>query len=214
HPNLALSILATAIVAVAFQPVRERVQKLANRLVYGKRATPYEVLAGLVRRVAGTYAAEDVLPRMARALGEGAGGATAAVWIVVGQELRREASWPVDNARAPEHLPLADGELPAIDGVSLALPVRDRGELLGALSLTKRPGGALTATEEKLARDLASQAGLVLRNVGLTEELIVRLDDIERSRARIISAEEQERQRIERRIDQGTRRDLEGTAED
>src|SRR6202043_3838433 len=34
-PNLALSILATAIVAVAFQPVRERVQRLANRLVYG-----------------------------------------------------------------------------------------------------------------------------------------------------------------------------------
>src|SRR5207248_9734182 len=52
-PNLALSILATAIVAVAFQPVRERVQKLANRLVYGKRATPYDVLAGFVRRVAG-----------------------------------------------------------------------------------------------------------------------------------------------------------------
>src|SRR6266571_2519585 len=44
-PNLGLSILATAVVAVAFQPVRERIQRFANRLVYGKRATPYEVLS-------------------------------------------------------------------------------------------------------------------------------------------------------------------------
>jgi signal transduction histidine kinase len=212
HPNLALSILATAIVAVAFQPVRERVQRLANRLVYGKRATPYEVLAGFVRRVAGTYAAEDVLPRMARALGEGAGAATASVWLAVGHELRREASWPVEDGGASDRLGLTNGDLPSIEGVSLALPVRDGAQLLGALSLTKRPGEALTGTEEKLARDLASQAGLVLRNVGLTEELVARLEDIETSRARIVSAEERERQRIERRIAEGARRDLAGTA--
>jgi hypothetical protein len=47
RPSLGLSILATAVVAVAFQPVRERVQRLANRLVYGRRATPYEALAQL-----------------------------------------------------------------------------------------------------------------------------------------------------------------------
>ena len=72
-PNLGLSILATAIVAVGFQPVRERVQRVANRLVYGKRATPYEVLSEFSGRVAETYAADDVLPRMARVLQEGTG---------------------------------------------------------------------------------------------------------------------------------------------
>ena len=72
-PNLALSILATAIVAVGFQPVRERVQKVANRLVYGKRATPYEVLSEFSGRVAETYAADEVLPRMAQVLQEGTG---------------------------------------------------------------------------------------------------------------------------------------------
>ena len=72
-PNLALSILATAIVAIGFQPVRERVQKVANRLVYGKRATPYEVLSEFSGRVAETYAADEVLPRMARVLQEGTG---------------------------------------------------------------------------------------------------------------------------------------------
>src|SRR6266480_2643407 len=55
--NLGLSILATAVVAVGFQPVRDRVQHLANRLVYGKRATPYEVLSEFSERMSGTYAA-------------------------------------------------------------------------------------------------------------------------------------------------------------
>ena len=70
-PNLGLSILATAIVAVGFQPVRERVQRVANRLVYGKRATPYEVLSQFSERVAESYATDDVMPRMARVLAEG-----------------------------------------------------------------------------------------------------------------------------------------------
>jgi hypothetical protein len=51
-PNLGLSILATAVVAVGFQPVRELVQRVANRLVYGRRATPYEVLSQFSERVA------------------------------------------------------------------------------------------------------------------------------------------------------------------
>ncbi|MDQ6856464.1 MAG: hypothetical protein M3Z57_05265, partial [Candidatus Dormibacteraeota bacterium] len=65
-PNLGLSIVATALVAVGFQPVRERLQRVANRLVYGKRATPYEVLSQFSERVAESYAADDVMPRMAR----------------------------------------------------------------------------------------------------------------------------------------------------
>ena len=56
RPNLVLSIVATAVVAVGFQPVRERVTRVANRLVYGRRATPYEVLAAFSQRVAASYA--------------------------------------------------------------------------------------------------------------------------------------------------------------
>ncbi len=72
-PNLALSIVATAIVALGFQPLRERLQKIANRLVYGTRATPYEVLSEFSNQVAEAYAADEVLPRMARVLQEGTG---------------------------------------------------------------------------------------------------------------------------------------------
>src|SRR5207248_5938612 len=97
-PNLGLSILATAVVAVAFQPVRERVQRFANRVVYGKRATPYEVLSEFSSRMASTYAADDVLPRMARILAEGTGARQARVWLKVGPELRPGATWPAAAA--------------------------------------------------------------------------------------------------------------------
>jgi len=210
-PNLPLSILATAVVAVAFQPIRERVQRLANRLVYGKRATPYEVLAGFVQQVGGTYAAEDVLPRMARALTEGTGAAAGSVWLKVGAELRPEASWPSERIRDLASLTMRGEDLPDVPGVSLALPVVHRGALLGALTLTKLPGDPLTSTERSLAENLAGQAGLILRNVGLTEELRARLRDLEASRSRIVSAEEEERRRVERRVEEGARRDLEAT---
>src|SRR6202011_4525406 len=101
RPNIALSIVATAIVAVAFQPVRERVQKVANRLVYGKRATPYEVLSQFSERVADTYAADEALSRMARVLAEGTGAERAAVWLLGADGWRRAAAWPEDGEAAP-----------------------------------------------------------------------------------------------------------------
>ena len=97
-------------------------------------------------------------------------------------------------------------------GVSLALPVVHRGETLGALTVTKPPGEPLSATERRLTEDLAGQAGLVVRNVALTEDLLARLRDIEASRARIVSAEDEERSRIQRRIREGARRELEAVS--
>ncbi len=201
RPNLGLSILATAVVAIAFQPVRERVQRFANRLVYGKRATPYEVLSQFSSRMAGTWGTEELLPQMARILAEGTGAATAKVWLRVGRELRVTSVWPQADGAGSERLELAGDELPAIPNADLAVPVRDRGELLGALSVTKARGEPLTPTERKLLSDLASQAGLVLRNVRLIEELRA-------SRQRIVSAQDEERRRIERNIHDGAQQQL------
>ena len=72
-----------AIVALVFQPVRARARRFADRVVYGKRATPYEVVATFGDQLAGTYSADDVLPRMARVLGEGVGADRAEVRMVV-----------------------------------------------------------------------------------------------------------------------------------
>jgi signal transduction histidine kinase len=205
-PNLALSIVATAIVAVAFQPARERVQKIANRLVYGRRATPYEVLSQFSERVSESYAAEDVLPRMARVLAEGTGAADAGVWLRTAAVLQRAASWPVGAATA-EPAAIAGDALPELRA-DRAVEVRHQGELLGALTITKRQGESLTPIEEKLLDDLAHQAGLVLKNVGLTAELRQRLEDLRASRQRLVAAQDQERRRLERNLHDGAQQNL------
>jgi signal transduction histidine kinase len=211
RPNLGLSILATAVVAVAFQPVRERVQRLANRLVFGKRATPYEALSEFAGRMGATYATEDALPRMARVLAEGTGAARAAVWLKDGAELAAGACWPADGA------PLAragftGGEAPAITGTDRVALVYHEGEVLGALSVAKRPGETLTPIEDKLMSDLAAQAGLLLHNIGLTQQLQARLTELQASRLRIVAATDEQRRRIERDIHDGAQRQLHAIA--
>jgi signal transduction histidine kinase len=199
-PNLGLSILATAVIAVAFGPVKERVQHVANRLVYGKRATPYEVLSDFSARLAGTYGTEDLLPRMSRTLAEATGASSAEVWLKVGGELHREACWPAsDPPPAPVAMP--GGSLPVPDGASLAEPVVHSGELLGCLIVTKPGSERATPADQKVTSDLASQVGLVLRNVRLVE-------DLRASRQRIVAAQDLARRRLERNIHDGAQQDL------
>jgi len=212
RPNPGLSILATAVVAVAFQPLRERLQRIANRVVYGKRATPYEALSDFAGQVGGTYATDDVLPRMARILAEATGAARADVWLRSGPQLRAGASWPPDAPRpAPVALPDGgrglDGGDPAA-GAGRRTLVRHQGEVLGALSVSKRPGEQLTPAEDKLIGDLAAQVGLILRNVGLTEQLTERLAELRASRRRIVTAQDDQRRRIERDLHDGAQAQL------
>src|SRR5688500_17388251 len=129
-----LAIVATAIVAVAAQPVREKARRAANRLVYGKRATPYEVLSEFSESVAGTYAGEEIMPRMARLLAEGTGATAAKVWLRVDSEIRPTAVWPPDAGLGSARR-LVNHELPDFADVAAAVPVRHGGELLGALSV-------------------------------------------------------------------------------
>src|SRR5207245_6576712 len=135
-----------------FQAVRERLQKVANRLIYGKRATPYEVLAEFAERVAESYAADDVLPRMARVLAEGTGAERAAVWLRSGSELRPAAIHP-EGGNGLRALPVTGQIMPTLPEADRAVPVRHQGELLGALTVSKRRGEVLTPIEEKLLDD-------------------------------------------------------------
>ena len=101
-----LSLVATAIVAVAFQPMRLRVQGIARRIVYGDLATPYETLSTFAERLSQTFSIDDVLPSMARILAEGTGASRAEVWLRVGSELRRSASWPPTDGQRAAPVPL------------------------------------------------------------------------------------------------------------
>jgi len=207
RPSLALSIVATAVVAIAFQPVRAWVQRLANRLVYGRRATPYQVLADFAGRMAGAYAAEDLLPRMARILAEGTGATRADVWLKSGDTFHDGAAWPADALPLPPARATA-ADVPAYAAADRILPVRYQGEVLGALSVSKRPGESLTPTEDRLLADLAGQVGLVLKNAGLRELLLARLEEIRASRLRLVAAQDAERRRIERNIHDGAQQQL------
>ena len=210
-PNLGLSILATAIVAVGFQPARERLQRVANRLVYGNRATPYQVLSEFSSQVAGSYAADEVLPRMARVLQEGTGAEAAAVWLRGGGALHAAARWPADvnGDRDPQASVAFDGAaVLRLPGATRAVEVLHQGNVLGALSVEKRRGEALTPVEEKLLDDLAHQAGLVLKNVGLTADLRLRLEELHASRQRLVSAQDAERRRLERNLHDGAQQHL------
>ncbi len=212
NANLGLSIAATAIVAVAFQPVRERVQRLANRLVYGKRATPYEALAAFSDQLGAAVVSEGLPRQLATVLAEATGAVRTQVWLRAGDLLRLEAADPADDQTDPERpretVTLPPDGLPAFPGATMAFEVRHRGERLGALTLTKRAGEALTPTESKLAGQLAAQAGLALRNAGLTRQLTDRMAELRASRKRIVAAADNERRRLERNIHDGAQQQL------
>ena len=103
---------------------------------------------------------------------------------------------------------LAPDGTPQITGADRVTPVRHQGEVLGALSVAKRRGEPLTPAEGKLIGDLAAQAGLLLRNVGLTEQLTERLEELRASRLRIVTAQDDQRRRIERDIHDGAQQRL------
>ena len=197
-----LTLTAAGVIALAFNPVRERAKRLADRLVYGKRATPYEVLSEFSERMAGTYALDDILPRMARVLAEGTGGRSE-IWLRVGEALRPVAAWPNESEPGSfsTELTVVGERLPEFAAASKATPVIHQGELLGAITVSKSPSDPLRPAEDKLIADVASQAGLVLSNVRLIEELRA-------SRQRLVKAQDEERRRLERNIHDGAQQQL------
>src|SRR5206468_3827700 len=116
-------VLIGVTIGIAFWPLRGLAATLADRLVFGSRSSPYEVLTEFSGRVGDAYAAEDVLPRMAQVLGMGIGADAAGVWLVSSGELHPAAVWPA-------------GAEPPIDDL---VDVEHRGERLGALSVAMPP---------------------------------------------------------------------------
>ena len=199
----ALSIAATVLVAVLFQTVRVRARRLANRLVYGERATPYEVIAGFSERVADAVSTDRVLPQMAEAAGRGVGAVEATVRVRLPGGLERTERWSgpgVDPERVAEPWTVTVGY---------------QGEPVGDLIVTKPTNDPLTPAEQALLRDLAAQAGLALHNVRLTEELEIRLRELDEqaaalrvSRERLVTARDAQRRGLQRDIHEGPERQL------
>jgi signal transduction histidine kinase len=200
EPNLVLSLVATAIVAVAFEPLRQRLQRVANQLVYGHRLSPYEVLSEFSRRMAGVLSIDEVLPRLAAEAARGVGGQACRISVhVPGGEDRIVAS-PGEDAAGP------------FDRTELVL---HHGAPVGEISVRKSRGQVLSAAESELLADLAAQAGPTLANLRLTFELQARLsqlatqaEELRASRQRIVAAQDAERRRVERDIHDGAQQHL------
>jgi signal transduction histidine kinase len=197
--NPVLSAIAAAIVALAFQPARRWAQRLANRFVYGRRATPYEVLSQLSSRFANAYSLDDALPRLAHVSADAVGAERATVWLKTHGTLRPSASWPTDGAIAP--LPMHGDDLPSFGPRETGFAVRHQGDPLGAVSVVMPASEPLGAAQRKLLEDVAAQAGLVLRNVGL-------LEDLRASRMRIVTAQDERAKKLERDIHDGAQQQL------
>ena len=79
--------------------MRHRAQLVANRLVYGQRATPYQVLADFAEDMAGQLDADVALDRMASVLAGATGAVRVEVWVRVGAQLRPQVTWPHSSTR-------------------------------------------------------------------------------------------------------------------
>jgi signal transduction histidine kinase len=212
HP--ALTIAAAVVIALVFQPLRQRARLLANRLVYGHRATPYQVLSDFAADMAGQFDLGDALDRMVSLLAGASGASRVEAWIRVGGELRPAAVWPdgllpsaAMRLGGDAALPVLEPGEPGTSGTRV-VPVRHGEDLLGAISLSKPRDEALTSTEDALLQHLASQASLVMRNAQLTAELQASIDELRASRRRLVEAQDAERRKIERNLHDGAQQQL------
>ncbi len=177
--SFAISIFATGIVAVLFAPIRDRLQRAVNRLMYGERDEPYEVISRLGQRLEGTLEPEAILPAIVETVKEALKLPHAAIELAGkdGYTVAAEDGEPVEDA--------------------LRLPLIYHNEAVGRLVLGPRaPGEEFSPTDRKLLDDLARQAGVAAHAVRLTA-------DLQRSRERLVTTREEERRRLRRDLHDG-----------
>jgi len=177
--NLLISLLATGLIAFLFQPLRERLQRGVNRLVYGERDDPYVALSRLGRRLEATLAPESVLHTIVETVAQ----TLKLPYVAISLNQNGQFKIAAEFGRS---------KLEPID-----LPLIYQGEPVGELILAPRaPGEHFTSSEQQLLDDLARQAGVAAHAVRLTA-------DLQRSRERLVAAREEERRRLRRDLHDG-----------
>lgn len=186
------SLLATAVVALAFQPLRRHLVRVADRLAFGVAAAPYEALADFSRRLGESPDPSALLPAVARAAAHAVNASQAIVVLRLEAGTDLTAVWPAEGADGPTTS-------------AWEIPVLDRGERLGSITVSMPSGHPLRPREQRLLADLADQARLAFRNDRLTAELSGQVEllgrrasELSESRRRLISAGDAERSRLER----------------
>ncbi len=179
--NLFVSLLATGLAAILVQPMRDGLQRLVNRLMYGERDDPYAVLSSLSRRLEGSLSPEATLPAVVETV------AQALKLPYVAIALKREGDFETAASYG-----LAGDEL-------VQLPLIYQGEIIGQLRLsTRSPNESFTPGEQRLLRDIARHIGVTAHTVLLTQELRQLAEDLQRSREALVKGREEERRRLRR----------------
>lgn len=201
-PDLLLSVLATAAIALAFDRVQSSLERVATGLVYGDKSPPLDVWKRFSSTVTGSYPTQELPSRMAQVLAEGTGARSTEVWLLVQGRSVLAATWP----------PGSPGAVDGTPGVR-SRDVRYGGEELGRLVV--QADAPLTDVEQRLFAGLADQAGLVLRSARLQAELEARITELARraaelqlSRQRLVDLQDERRRLLERDIHDGAQQHL------
>lgn len=177
--NLFIALVATGLVAVLFQPLRQRLQRWANRVVYGDRDEPFEALARLGRRLEGTFSPEMVYPTIVETVAQTLKLPYAAIAVKRGEEFEI-AEVHGSNGQEP-----------------VVYPMTHQGEVIGQLLVGRRtPGEDFSPADERILRNFAWQAGTAVHAVQLTA-------DLQLSRQQLVTTREEERLRLRRDLHDG-----------
>lgn len=184
--SLPVSLLGTGIVAFSFQPLRERLQRGVNRLMYGERDDPYAVLGRLSERLEAVATSRSVLPAIVETVSDALKLPYAAIALKDGETFTVAA----EIARSPATVRPADSDL-------VVLPLMYHLETVGQLFLAPRaPGEQFSQADRRLLETIARQAGVAAYNVRLTQ-------DLQRSREMLVTTREEERRRLRRDLHDG-----------
>ena len=188
-----LAVVITIAAALAFQPLRRRLESAVSRRLFGDRVQQYQLLANLGTTMEQTAELDELLPRLARAVRDGIG----ASWVRV-RLCEADGSWLDEPVGVV-------GEVTEDSAAGVDL-VR-AGEQVGRIDLGSKPGGYAAADLELLAT-VAAQATTAVANVRLATQLKEGLDELSTSRVRLIAAQDAERRRIERDLHDGIQQEV------
>ena len=188
-----LAVVVTIAAALAFQPLRRRLESAVSRRLFGDRVRQYQLLKNLGTTMEQTAELDELLPRLAYAVRDGIG----ASWVRV-RLCDADGSWldePVGVA----------GEVVGENAAGVDLV--HAGEQVGRVDLGPKPGGYAAADLELLAT-VAAQATTAVANVRLASQLKEGLEELSTSRVRLIAAQDAERRRIERDLHDGIQQEV------